>query len=299
MSPPAIALVTITFNALGVWDDFWTSLTAQRDVDWQLYVVDNQSRDGTRDMLAALDDPRVKIILNDDNVGVAAGNNQGIKAAIADGADYIGLVNNDVTFSPTLLSDLRDTIMRQNADAVSPLIPYYDHPDMIWYGGGSFRRLRGVRNTHDHANASLSTVGQVPFETQYAPTCCVLFRRDVFDRIGLMDERYFVYWDDTDFLWRMRMADMKLVVDPLVLLYHKVSIATGGRLSDFSLRYNFRNQIFFARKFHGNALAAYTALVESAAGVARVVLRGDTIRHLKLRLRALREGFSMECGPAR
>lgn len=296
--PSPIHLVTITYNALGVWDDFWASLTAQTGVAWHLHVIDNQSSDGTRAMLAGLDDPRVTIILNDGNLGVAAGNNQGIRAAMAEGAQTIGLINNDVTFGPAMLASLAATQRREGADAISPLIPYHDHPDLIWYGGGSFRWLRGVRSAHDHANAPLASIGTTPFATGYAPTCCVLFDRGVFDRIGLMDERYFVYWDDTDFLWRMQRAGLRLVVDPQTVLLHKVSIATGGRLSDFSLRYYFRNEIFFARKFHGPLAALYTAAVETAAGAARVALRGDTLRHLRLRLRALREGFAMDCGKA-
>lgn len=150
---------------------------------------------------------------------------------------------------------------------------------------------------HEHGGEPLSVVGNVPFLTDYAPTCCVLFDRSVFQRIGLMDERYFVYWDDTDFLWRMRRAGMKVMVDPSTIVFHKVSSSTGGRLSDFTIRYVFRNQIFFTRKFHGTGWAIYSAAMAMLSGVARIARNGDTLRHLGLRARAIREGFSMTRSP--
>ncbi|MEI9928763.1 MAG: glycosyltransferase family 2 protein [Sphingomonas sp.] len=184
---PDLVLVTVTYNATGVWDAFMASLLAQRDADWHLVVIDNQSRDGTVEMLKAIDDSRVSVILNDGNLGVAAANNQGIRAGLDQGARRIMLINNDVEFGPALLSRLDAEMSRAGADAISPLIPYFDAPDRIWYGGGSFTRwARGIMPSHDHAGEPLSSVGQATFHTDYTPTCCVLFDRTVFERIGLM-----------------------------------------------------------------------------------------------------------------
>ena len=289
-----ITLVTVTYNGADVWEPFFRSLKAQQGVDWRLVVVDNQSRDGTVEMLRRLEgNPRVTLVLNDANAGVAAANNQGIRLGLANGSSRIVLINNDVEFGPDLLRQLDAALLEQDADAVSPLIPFFDAPERIWYAGGYFLRWRGVMNVHEHEGEPLATVGTAPFQTDYAPTCCVMFDRSVFERVGLMDERYFVYWDDTDFLWRMKLAGVKLIVDPRVQLLHKVSISTGGKLSDFSMRYNFRNQVFYVRKFHGSAWALYSAAAAMTAGAGRILLRGDTPRHLRLRFRALREGFSM------
>jgi GT2 family glycosyltransferase len=258
-----------------------------------LIIVDNASTDGTGAMLDAIDDSNILIIRNNRNVGVAAANNQGIEEGMRRGATRIVVSNNDTEFEPDLLARLDQSLCDNDASAVSPLIPYYDHPDQIWFGGGHFSRRRGVRVVHDHERAPLTAVGDVPFFIDYAPTCCVMFDAAAFERIGLMDERYFVYWDDVDFMWRMKQAGLRLILDPTIRLLHKVSISTGGRLSDFSIKYNFRNQIFYTRKFHGMLWSSYTAFMAMLSGAALLVIKGDRPRHLYLRAKALRQGFAM------
>lgn len=288
-----VALVTVTFNALSVWPAFIDSVLKQRSVNWHLYVVDNQSRDGTQNLLNTIADSRVTVICNNANLGVAGANNQGIVAAIADGARRIVLINNDTEFGPELLARLDRSLKETDSFAASPLIAYYDDPKKIWFGGGRFARRRGIRVTHDHQKEPLSTVGDTPFAIDYAPTCCVMFDAAVFAKIGTMDERYFVYWDDVDFMWRMKQAGLKLVLDPTIRLLHKVSISTGGRLSEFSIKYNFRNQIFYTRKFHGPLWSIYTAVMAMASGLFLLATREDRVRHLYLRAKALRQGFAM------
>lgn len=290
---PRITLVTVTFNAMGVWEDFWASMLAQQAVDWHLVVVDNRSSDGTAAMLATIDDPRVTVVLNDHNAGVAAGNNQGIRIGMERQAASICLINNDVVFGPRLLIDLEMRRQASNADAVSPLIPFFGEPDQIWYGGGSFSPLKGYVNRHDHEGQPLAVVGTQPFRTDYAPTCCMLIATGVFERIGLMDEAYFVYWDDTDFLWRMKLAGMSVVVDPAILLYHKVSASTGGQTSPFSIRYAHRNQIYFVRKHHGPLALGYTICALTAFLAARVLVKGDKPGTTRLYINAIIEGLRM------
>ncbi len=289
---PRIALVTVTYNGETVWPEFLDSMLVQQDVDWHLVVVDNASTDRTVEMIRGVQDSRITLIANDRNVGVAAGNNQGTRWALDHGYDEILLINNDTAFGPDLLRNLSATLGRSGAGAVSALIPYYDQPDISWYSGGHFSMSRGMLSLHDGQGHILS-VGDAPFPTDYAPTCCVLFRAKVFERIGLMDETYFVYWDDVDFLWRMKCAGIKIVVDPTSIMLHKVSISTGGRQSDFSIRYGHRNQIYFARKFFGYAYAIYVTFFTALTGLGRVVLRKDTWRQWRLRMTSVGEGWQM------
>jgi GT2 family glycosyltransferase len=83
--------------------------------------------------------------------------------------------------------------------------------------------------------------------TDYAPTCFMLIRRVVFERIGLMDEKYFVYYDDTDFVWRANQAEFRLKYWAGGEIWHKVSSSTGGGESIFSIYYGTRNRIYFLR----------------------------------------------------
>jgi GT2 family glycosyltransferase len=280
-----IALVTVTFNGDTVWPEFHASLVAQQGVDWHLIVVDNASRDGTVSMVkaAAADDPRVTLLANADNIGVAGGNNQGTRLALDMGYERIALINNDTAFGPDMLARLAQTLDREDAGAVSALIPYYDRPDLCWYAGGHYSRLRGMLSLHNGQGRPLPTPRQ-PFQTDYAPTCCVLFKADVFRTIGLMDEAYFVYWDDVDFLWRMKKSRVDILV---------VSVSTGGRLSDFSIRFAHRNQIYFARKHFGIFYAGYVSGFTVIMGLARMLIAGDNWHQFRLRLAAVREGWRM------
>lgn len=289
---PRIALVTVTYNGETVWLEFLESMLAQRAVEWHLVVVDNASTDRTVEMVRSAQDPRITLIANDRNAGVAEGNNQGIRWALDHGYDAILLINNDTAFGPDLLQQLSATLVQSDAGAVSALIPYYDQPDISWYSGGYFSALRGMLSLHDDQGKLLS-VGNRPFLTDYAPTCCVLFQAEVFKRIGLMDEKYFVYWDDVDFLWRMKRAGIKILVDPAAIMLHKVSISTGGRQSDFSIRYGHRNQIYFVRKFFGPVYAAYVSVFSATTGLARAALLKDSGRQWRLRLKAIGEGWRM------
>ena len=249
-----IVSVTVTFNGATVLEPFLACYRAQENVDHFLVIVDNASTDGTGAILDAITDPNIVLIRNDHNIGVAAANNQGIEEGLRRGADRIVLINNDTEFGSDLLARMADSLNDNDASAVSPLIPYFDDPDKIWFGGGHFARRRGIRVVHDHEKQPLSVVGASPFAIDYAPTCCVMFEAAVFAKIGTMDERYFVYWDDVDFMWRMKQVGLKLVLDPTIRLLHKVSISTGGRLSEFSIKYKFPQPDFLCAQISRPAM---------------------------------------------
>jgi GT2 family glycosyltransferase len=84
--------------------------------------------------------------------------------------------------------------------------------------------------------------------TGYAPTCFLLVDATVFARVGLMDESYFVYYDDADFMWRLRCAGLRVRYVPGAVVQHKVSTSTGGGESPFTVYYSNRNRIYFIRK---------------------------------------------------
>jgi GT2 family glycosyltransferase len=289
-----IALVTVTFNGETVWPEFYASLVAQKDVDWHLIVVDNASKDGSVAAVeaAAMADPRITLLANTDNIGVAAGNNQGTRLALEMDFELIALINNDTSFGSGMLRQLAHTLERESVGAVSPLIPFYDEPDLCWYAGGHFSGPRGMLSLHDGMGKPLPTTSR-PFQTDYAPTCCVLFKADVFRTVGLMDEAYFVYWDDVDFLWRMKNLGVIILVDPSAVMLHKVSVSTGGRLSDFSIRFGHRNQIYFARKHFGSLYASYVSAFTTVVGLARMAVVGDTWHHFCVRMAAVGEGWRM------
>jgi hypothetical protein len=250
-SSHTIGVVTVTYNSADVLPDFLHSIAIQTYCDFQLFVVDNGSKDETIRLLGSCPDQRLRIIANSDNRGVAEGNNQGIRAAIAAGCGSILLINNDTAFRENLVQELVDGMDRLHCDMVSPKILYFDEPERIWAAGGTFQPWLGYRAKH--FGEGVMDRGQFDAVRQvgYAPTCCVLIRSEVFSSVGLMDPRYFVYVDDVDFMYRAQKAGKLLIYLPQSILLHKVGRLTGGEESAFSILYGTRNRLFFLLKNFG------------------------------------------------
>lgn len=286
-----IGVVTVTYQSGSVLQPFLECCAQQAGVDWTLYVIDNASRDATREILAREAHPQMRVVLNSENLGVAEGNNQGIRAALADGCTHVLLINNDVEFPPTLFQDMLASLEQHQAHALTPRITYHDEQHRDWFNGGRFQYAWGPDARHvepaDPAERQkVRTIG-------YAPTCCMLVEAEVFARIGMMDPAYFVYWDDTDFCLRMQRAGLRLVCDPGLSMSHKVSSLTGGLSSDFFIRHHHRNQVYYVRKHFGSGVLAYTLAASVLKAVLRVPLRGDTLRQFRLRLRSMADGLRM------
>jgi hypothetical protein len=251
--PGKIGVVTITYGSGEVLPDFFRSLDEQIYRNFVLIAIDNQSTDSTLEQLRGYTGCELLLIANDRNLGVAAGNNQGIRAAVAAGCEYVLLLNNDVCFGPHLFQQLVDGLAAYMCDMTTPLIYCHDPPDRIWCAGGYFQRWASLRIQHRGEGAVDRGQFDKAIPVTYAPTCCILFRREVFASVGLMDEAYFVYMDDVDFLYRAWKRKLVLYYLPKAKLWHKVSSLTGFE-SPFSVRYTTRNRAYFnAKHLRGRA----------------------------------------------
>lgn len=285
-----IGVVTVTYNSAAVLPDFMASIASQAGVDYRIYVVDNASHDGSADMVASIADARYVLIRNEANRGVAAANNQGIQVALEDDCSHVLLLNNDTAFGPELFGSLlRECISGRHAIVV-PKIHFFDQPQIIWCAGGGLYRLRGYSTWHRGEGEVDAGQFDTAGETAYAPTCCMLIRSDVFGVVGLMDERYFVYYDDADFVLRCRRADIGIWYCHTATLRHKVSSLTGGGRSDFTLRMMTRNKLYFMRKHMPLVIFALYGLTYALYLVSRWIFGKDSWNGLLLRLRAAIDG---------
>jgi hypothetical protein len=185
-----IGVVTVTYNSAEVLPDFLRCLFAQTHHNFILFAIDNASKDDTINILHRCTDRRLTVIANPDNCGVAAGNNQGIRAALEAGCDSVLLINNDTEFEATLIANLLEGLAMHRVGMTCPKMMYYDEPQRIWAAGGTFQPWLGYRSVHlgggeiDRGQYDLTRL------VTYTPTCCVLIARPVFHKIGLMDERF-------------------------------------------------------------------------------------------------------------
>jgi GT2 family glycosyltransferase len=244
-----LGLVTILYKSDEVLEDFFDSLFKQKYKDFHIYIVDNSPSLTSEILLEKLlikySIKNITYIKNSKNVGVAKGNNQGIKRALEDGCKYILLLNNDICFSDSDVFD--EIILNAYLNPNSIIVPkiYYFSSNKIWYGGGKFFFYRA--SVRHFVNNELEK-NQGPQEVFYAPTCFALIPVSIFEKVGLMDENYFVYVDDADFMYRCITNNIKIMYINTIHIYHKISISTGGMFSDFGLFYDTRNRVYWVRK---------------------------------------------------
>ena len=263
-----IGVVTVTYNSEDVLQCFLNCIWQQTHNNLILYVVDNASQDNTCSILEMENDSRLKIINNSVNFGVAKANNQGIEFAIADGCHQVLIINNDVKFETTLIEKLIQVQTEKSCSLVTPKMMYFDNPDHIWYAGSWFVKKKGYLPLHRGMKQLDEGQYHEIVEVEYAPTCCLLAKKKVFQDVGLMDEEYFVYFDDADFSYRVwKDRRHKMFYCPDVKFYHKVGSLTNSfnkqseRIfrGDFFIWQNTKNHIYFLKKIGG--LFAYVFVV--------------------------------------
>lgn len=286
-------MVTVTFNSGRVIDGFLTSLLCQTHSEFLLYSVDNQSTDDTLEKVSHYPDQRIRVISNPDNRGIAEANNQGIRAAIADGCELVLLMNNDTEFESRLFEKLVEGLDRYSADMVAPKIFFHHDQNIIWSAGGGMDPRKAYSGFHYGYGEIDAGQYDTPRLVGHAPACCLLIRREVFDRIGMMDDRYFTYVEDTDFSYRAMKAGMKLMYLPSATLLHKAHSLTGGLFSDFMMRYTTRNRIYFMLKHFGPWRGLYYVPAYQAHLFLQLILHKVKPSMFWLREKAFFEGLRL------
>ncbi len=289
-----VGLVTVLFKSDDVLEGFFQSLSIQTYSDYHLYLIDNSPNGQTDTVIAEVlkkyPVPGITHIKNPGNYGVAKGNNQGIELALHEGSEYLVLLNNDIDFPQDfLLADMVKCAEEKNEDVIIPKI-FYHGTRTIWMAGGTMLKYKGYTgHVGDNQQDGEEFNKEAYFD--YAPTCFMLLSRKVFDKVGLMDEKYFVYYDDTDFVIRLIKAGFKIFYMPRLEVFHKVSSSTGGGESLFSIYYLNRNRVYFIRKnfsFPVKQVAlAYTVLTR---GVRYLKYKNDQKKEM---FRGFKDGFGL------
>ena len=251
MMRATVGIVAVTFNATRTIRGFLTSLIEQTYRDFVLYLTDNASSDPTLEEIASAKDPRIRVFRNTQNLGWAEGANRGIRAALADGCPLILLMNDDTEFEPQLLEKLVRGLDDYACQMIVPKILFLDNRQMIWSAGGTFRPWRGYAPSHHGVFQIDQGQFDLPRQVEHGPACCLLLRKTVFDRIGVLDSRFFYGFDDVDFCYRAMRAGVKLFYLPSAVLLHKASSSAGGPTSDITARYGTRGHVIYMLKHLG------------------------------------------------
>ena len=280
-----LTVVVLSWNGLSLTRDTLRSLEAcQVPGSWRLrvLVVDNASGDGSPQMVRD-EFPGVELLALPENRRFAGGNNEGLRRALDAGADAVMLLNNDVVADPKMIAKLLAALDEQpDAGAAAPLIYFAPPSDRIWYGGGRCRPWlahsshRGLRDRDRGQYRSIEDTG-------YLTGCCLLARAEAWRKVGLLDERYFIYAEDADWSLRARAAGFRLLFVPTARLWHRVSAssanATGGHsMSAWKVYQRLRaNVTLWARHAHGMARLTWlpALLAQQAAYAVYLLARGQ------------------------
>ena len=281
-----LSIVVLNWNGLADTRTLLPTIAACRlPAGWTLetLVVDNGSSDGSIDAIAR-EFPQVTRVALGENRRFAGGNNAGIERALAGGAEAIALINNDTVADPGLFEHLLLALEQDpQAGAAAPLIYYGAPSDRIWYAGGRISTALGLaahRGLRERDRGQYRKVEQ----TGYLTGCCLLARRQVWEKVGPLDERYFIYAEDADWCLRARRAGYRLLFVPTARLWHSVS-ASSGAMSPWKIYQRTRaNLTLFATHARGlgrltwgpayaaQELARMTWLMAQGRGAAAVAL---------------------------
>lgn len=252
-----ISLVTILYKSEDSISSFLDCLQQQEQSNWVLYVINNASPDKSVGLVSSRLDSRIIIVDNLSNAGFAKAANQGLRAAIAAGSDLVVLINNDIIFGKDFLKDFYNAYVNLKADVISPRIMRIDQPNKSWYTGGTFDDTWVFTHSmHDYDGSA----SMLPVPVEFATGCCLGISRSTIERIGLLDERFFVYWEDTDFCLRLKNANIPILYVPSLVLYHDGGSSSDGEFSLSYMRLFYRSYMQFVKKHFGLKRATTTAL---------------------------------------
>jgi hypothetical protein len=303
--PPAkVAIIIVNWRNAPDTIACLESLRALEDRDVRIILCDNGSGDGsidsltrwaeleraqtgrsfavlTEDSLAgSMPSEDLTIIASSRNLGFAGGNNLGIRLALADpGIEAFWLLNNDTEVLPDSLAALRARMAEDSRIGLCGSTLVYHHDKMtvqaaagfydVWRGGG-------LEIGQGLALTSLPDRSDVERKMSYPPGASLLASRQFVAQVGLLEESYFLYFEEMDWVLRGR-PEFKIGWAPGSVVYHKEGGTIGtharGRPSDLSLYYSLVNKLRFARRFAPLALPINLARI--AAITARFVIRRD------------------------
>ncbi len=246
MTHPQVAVVILNWNG---GQETLDCLASLRRVDYprfEVIVVDNGSTDGSADAIRR-DFPEATLIEMGGNLGFTGGNNVGIRYALAYGADYVLLLNNDTEVASDFLTHLVEVMeATPKVGIAGPLIYYYDRPEIIWSAGGTIDPRRGQTRMIGLGERDRGQYGPAPRQVDFVTGCALLVRRPVLEQAGLLDERFFAYYEEAEWCVRVRRAGYRVVNVPGAKVWHKISPERRAA-SPIVHYYMTRNRLLFLR----------------------------------------------------
>jgi len=251
-----IAIITVVYNNYTILEDFTSSLRAQSNQEYHLYIADASEH---KQEIMLKDIPHT--VISVENKGYAYGVNECIQQAVIDNIKEFCIINDDVFFDALFVKNLHQGFQAHPDSIFGGKIYYasgYEYhkkiyqPDelgkVIWYAGGSVDWNNAITK-----HRGVDMVDPKLFEkienTDFITGCFMCFDSEVVDKIGFWDEKYFLYYEDADYCERAKKHNIKLWYDPSIVIWHKNAQSTDGSGSVTHQKYQKKAQMRFALKY--------------------------------------------------
>lgn len=242
----SVSIVTVNFKEVEVTVDFLRSINRNNEYsNLEVIVVDNGSIRNNEAVFKKIY-PDLIYILSEENLGFAGGNNLGIQRA---SGKYLLLLNNDTEITPNLISTLVDEMeSNPTIGILSPLLLYYEDKSLIQYAGFSkMDYLTGRNRTIGKFENDKGQYDNLSYETGFCHGAAMMCRKNDIEKVGLMDENYFLYYEEMDWCEKFKKNGKKIWFTGKAKVYHKESISVGKE-SILKTYFLIRNRILFIRK---------------------------------------------------
>ena len=247
---PFVSIVTLNWNGLDVTCEFLESMRHSTHKNYEIIVVDNGSETDPTERIQAGNYYKTKVVKSPVNLGSAGGNNFGMRHSTP-GYDFIFQINNDAEITPDLIEKCLEPFYSDpTIGVVCPKIRFHHNPTVIQYAGFNKMNLLTGKNT---AVGSLETDnGQhdISGYTHSAHGCAMMVKKEVIEKVGMMEEKFFVYYDESDWSARIIKAGYKIYYQAKGLCFHKESISMGKQ-SPMKVHFMTRSRILYMRR-HAN-----------------------------------------------
>lgn len=238
-----ISVIIPNFNGEAFLENCLDSLKEQSFKNFEIIIVDDCSTDDSLVILKKY--PEIRLFINEKNSGFAVSVNNGIRAATG---EYVLLLNNDVVVALDFIGNLYQAITRDKRifSVSSRMVRYYER-DKIDDTGDFYNVLGWAYKRGDGKSVSRLLKASSVFSTCAGAG---IYRRSVFDEIGLFDEHYFAYLEDVDVSYRARIYGYKNRYEPSAICYHigSATTADGNKYSEFKVKISARNNVYTAYK---------------------------------------------------
>jgi GT2 family glycosyltransferase len=242
--PPLVSIIVVNWNGKEYLEECLESLRAQIFPDFECILVDNGSTDGSVEWIQENFPGWVRILASDRNEGFSGGNNRGIRAA---SGKYIALLNNDARADSHWLAELVKIAEENPRAGMLACKIYLQGDSRIIDNVGHLIYRDGLNRGRGRLEVDRGQYEKIE-EVFFPSGCAALYRREMLEEVGLFDEDFFAYGDDTDLGLKGRWAGWKCLYVPRAVVHHRYSRSSGA-YSALKAFYVERNRVWIAVKF--------------------------------------------------